>query len=113
MKTDSWEVGAGIHVLTVTGEVDMSTSPKLRNALLPLFKSGTTRIVVDFGGVSYTDSSGIATLVEGLQLSRKENVRFVLAGVRPEVRAVFELAYLDSVFEMVADLDAALSEDAE
>ncbi|MFP5212041.1 MAG: STAS domain-containing protein [Acidobacteriota bacterium] len=107
MKVEVTERNPGVFVVAVQGEVDMSSSPGVRNALLPIFKKGAARIVVDLSGVPYMDSSGIATLVEGLQLSRKSNVRFTLAGVCPSVEAVFELAYLKSVFEIVPSLDAA------
>jgi anti-sigma B factor antagonist len=49
-------------------------------------------------GVSYIDSSGIATLVEGLQLSRQTKTRFGLFGLRPNARSVLELARLHKVF---------------
>ena len=101
MKLCVQERGPQVYMVVVEGEVDMSTSPQLRDHLTPLFKEGTSRVIVELSGVSYIDSSGIATLIEGLQLSRKHNIRFTLAGVRPSVEAVFELAYLTGVFEMV------------
>lgn len=111
MKIDVAERKPGTCVITVEGEVDMSTSPGLRNVLLSAFKKGASHILVDLSGVPYIDSSGIATLVEGLKLSRKGDVRFTLAGARPSVEAVFELAYLKSVFEMVPQVEAALKGD--
>jgi len=96
---------ARVFVMSLEGELDMSNSPDVRNALLPLFKDEPTHIVVDLSRVPYVDSSGIATFVEGLQLSRKNNVRFTLAGATPTVEAVFDLAYLKNVFEMVPSLE--------
>jgi len=58
----------------------MSTSPEVRKALLSVFKKGPSHIIMDLAGVLYIDSSGIATFVEGLQLSRKGVTRFTLAG---------------------------------
>lgn len=92
-------------MIALEGDVDMSTSPEVRKALIPLFNSRAAHIVVNLSGVPYIDSSGIATFVEGLQLSRKGGVRFTLAGATPRVEAVFELAYLKSVFEMVPDAE--------
>jgi len=88
-------------VIHVEGEVDMSTSPELRDVLVPAFGRGLSHIVVDLSGVPYIDSSGIATLVEGLKLSREGGARFTIAGARSSVKAVFELAYLHEIFEMV------------
>ena len=52
---------------SITGDIDMSSSTKMRDALAPLFQNNNNVVVVDLYGVSYIDSSGITTLVEGLQ----------------------------------------------
>ena len=102
MKIQVIERKPTVHVVRIEGDFDMSSSPAVRNSLLPLFaKGGASHIVVDLSGVPYIDSSGIATLVEGLHLSRKGNVRFTLAGAGEAVESVFDLAYLRDVFEMV------------
>ena len=93
------------YVVALEGELDMSTSPHVRNALLPIFGKGASHIVIDLSGVPYIDSSGIATFVEALQLARKGTVRLTLAGAGPTVQSIFDLAYLKDVFEMVPDVD--------
>jgi len=92
--------GQGV-VLDVVGDVTIQTSPALRDALKPLFNgSGVTSIQVNLDGVEFMDSSGIATLVEGLQWSKASEGKFVLSGLTETVRDVFELAKLDTVFEI-------------
>ncbi len=108
MKIEVAEKKPGVYIVSLDGELDMSTSPQVRNVLLPLFKSNPRHIIVDLSGVPYVDSSGIATFVEGLQFSRKGEVRFSLAGATPSVEAVFELAYLKEVFEMVSGVEQLL-----
>lgn len=103
MKIKVTERIPGAYIVALEGDLDMSTSPQVRNTLLPLFRKGVSRIVVDLSGVPYIDSSGIATFVEALQLSRKGTVRFTLAGAGPTVESIFELAYLKDVFEMAPD----------
>jgi anti-sigma B factor antagonist len=105
VKIDVKERKPRLYVITVEGEVDMSTSPDLREVLIPAVKNDAAHVVVDLSGVSYIDSSGIATLVEALKFSRKGEVRLTLAGARPSVEAVFELAYLKDIFEMVPRAD--------
>lgn len=95
----------GVFVISLAGDLDMSTSPQARNTLLPLFRKKVSHIVVDLAGVPYIDSSGIATFVEALQLARKGNVRFSLAGACHTVESIFDLAYLKNVFEMVPDAE--------
>ena len=57
----------GLYILSVQGEVDMSSSNDVRQQLALLLNAGTAVIIVHLVRVSYMDSSGIATLVEGLQ----------------------------------------------
>lgn len=92
----------------VAGEVDLYSSPQLRSALLKLAAGKPPAIVVDLAGVTYLDSSGLATLIEALQESAKYAGKFVLSGLRPEVRSVFELSRLDKVFEIYDSSEDAL-----
>ena len=105
MKIQVTERLPNTYVIALEGDLDMSSSPQVRNALLPIFRKGASHVVVDLSGVSYIDSSGIATFVEALQLSRKGTIRFTLAGAGPTVESIFDLAYLKEVFEMVPDVD--------
>lgn len=105
MKIQVTERVPSAYVVALEGDLDMSSSPQVRNALLPIFRKGASRVIVDLSGVPYIDSSGIATFVEALQLSRKGTTRFTLAGAGPTVESIFELAYLKEVFEMVPDVD--------
>ena len=98
----------GVFVIALEGDVDMSTSPEVRKTLLSVFKKGASHIIMDLAGVQYIDSSGIATFVEGLQLSRKGETRFTLAGAGPTVESILDLAYLKSVFEIVPDVNGVL-----
>ncbi len=85
-------------MIRVAGDVDMYTSPSLRDALVPFFKKNVMAVVVDLSRVSFMDSSGIATLVEGLQWSRKQDRQFILAGLGDTVSNALSLTKLDNVF---------------
>ena len=87
-----------ISIIDGTGDVDLYSSPLLRDALLAEIKADGPSVLVNMSGVTYIDSSGIATLVEGLQLSRQTKTRFGLFGLRPNARSVLELARLNKVF---------------
>ena len=93
----------------VEGEVDLYSSPQLRSTLLKLAAGKPPAIVVDLAGVTYMDSSGLATLIEVLQESGKYAGKFVLTSLRPEVRSVFELSRLDKVFEIYDNAEDALA----
>ena len=95
----------GIFVVSLAGELDMSSSPQVRSVLLPIFRKKVSHLIVDLAEVPYIDSSGIATFVEALQLARKGNIRFSLAGAGRTVESIFDLAYLRNVFEMAPDVN--------
>jgi anti-sigma B factor antagonist len=99
----------GYSIVTVKGEVDLYSSPRMRDAILAGVSRKNPRIIVDLSGVTYMDSSGIATLVEVLQLTRKHSGRLVIAGLSQRVREVFELARLESVFELAPGVKEALA----
>ena len=87
-----------ISIIDSSGDVDLYSSPRLRDALLAEIKADGPSVLVNMSDVTYIDSSGIATLVEGLQLSRQTKTRFGLFGLRPNARSVLELARLHKVF---------------
>lgn len=97
----------GNAVVSLKGDIDLQTSPKVRKALLQCM--GEKRdVLVDLGGVTYIDSSGVASLVEAFQNARKSGTRFALVGVSPAAMRVLQLARLDRVFAIHATLEEGL-----
>jgi anti-sigma B factor antagonist len=89
-----------VPVIKVTGEVDLYSSPELRSAILDAVPKADTRVAVDLSGVEYMDSSGVATLVEGLRSARNHSVSFTLVSPSTAVMKVLKLAKLERVFEV-------------
>jgi anti-sigma B factor antagonist len=97
-----------VAIVEVNGEVDLYSSPQVRNAILELIENKSPLLIVNMSNVGYIDSSGVATLVEGLQQIKKYNGRFVLVDLGVEVKSVFELSRLDKVFEIYDSIEEAL-----
>lgn len=88
-------------VIDLKGPVDLYSSRQMRSAILEAINTGNVpRVAINLSEVSYIDSSGIASLVEGLQLARSKKCRLVLFGLQHDAREVLELARLDKVFEI-------------
>jgi anti-sigma B factor antagonist len=104
------ETRDGATIVRPTGEVDLARSPILRHTLGEVIGDGVSRLVLDLSGVDYMDSSGVATLVEALQQCRSREATLVLSGLQDRVRSVFEIAKLDAIFTIRADVDAALGD---
>jgi anti-sigma B factor antagonist len=107
MEVNSIMANGGV-VVTVQGEVDLYASPKLRREIVRWLQKRILSLVVDLGDVSYMDSSGIATLVEGLQLSRKYGGRFTIARPGPSIQEVLRFAHLDKIFQIYGTVQEAL-----
>jgi anti-sigma B factor antagonist len=90
-----------ITIFDVSGDIDLATSPELRKALLREFRElKTPRVVLNLGAVRYMDSSGVASLVEGLKASRDVGSRFILFGLNKTIREVLQLSKLVKIFEI-------------
>ena len=96
-------------VVSVSGDIDLYTSPDLRKAIAKAAKKKADPLVIDLKEVDYMDSSGVATLVEGMQLTGRYDGAFRVATLNDGVREVFELARLDKVFNVFDNVDSALA----
>ncbi len=88
-------------IFDISGDIDLATSPELRKALLREFRDlKIPRVVLNLEGVRYIDSSGVASLVEGLKASRDVGSRLVLFGVNSTIREVLQISRLLKIFEI-------------
>ena len=90
-----------ITIFDISGDIDLATSPQLRKALLrELRELRMPRVVLNLKAVRYIDSSGVASLVEGLKASRDVGSRFILFGLNTTIREVLQLSKLLRIFEI-------------
>jgi anti-sigma B factor antagonist len=100
----------GWQVLTVRGEVDVTTTPRVRAQLIALLSDGTPHLIVDLEGVRFMDSSGLGALVAGLKLARSRSGELRLVCERQRsVRKVLEVTGLERVLERFDTVDAAVA----
>ncbi len=95
---------AGHSIISLIGEVDLHYSPRAREEILNTLKD-KQNVLIDLSDVSYIDSSGIASLVEGYQLSKKAGQSFGLLNISNAAMQVLKLARLDSVFPIYSNID--------
>ena len=98
-----------IPVVSITGDIDLETSPQLREFLKPKSSKKTTRLLLDFSGVNYIDSSGLATLIEYFQAVQGFKCKLALASLSPRVKNVFEIVRLEQIFSLHPDIPSALA----
>jgi anti-sigma B factor antagonist len=93
-------IPASNHIgVAVAGRVTVDSSPNLRSAILGLLAREAAPIIqVDLSGVSYLDTSGLATLLEALKAARKRSVILRVTGIGGAARTLAEIAQLDTIF---------------
>jgi anti-sigma B factor antagonist len=85
------------------GNIDLHSSPALRKSILDAANHNTKEIRVVLTSVDYMDSSGVATLVEGLHTAKKSGKTFTLHHPSQSVMKVLQLTRLDTIFTIVLD----------
>ena len=99
-----------ITIFDISGDVDLATSPELRKALLrELREARMPRVILNLKAVRYIDSSGVASLVEGLKVSRDVGARLILYGLNTTVREVLQLSKLVKIFEICESEEQAVT----
>jgi anti-sigma B factor antagonist len=88
-------------VVEAAGELDLHTSPPLRDHLLDLIRGGVDRLALDLTKVDFMDSSSLGSLVTCLKRVRERDGRLVLVGVGGTPMKVLTLTGLDRVFDIV------------
>lgn len=100
------EVANSWTIVRVSGELDLHTSPRLRDHVLSLVTDAGSRLALDLSAVGFLDSSGLGALVTCLKRVREAGGTLVLIGVAGSPMKVFSLTGLDRVFEIVDTRDA-------
>jgi anti-sigma B factor antagonist len=109
LKIATRQVGE-ITILDFTGDITLFNSPEIRKTLLTQLRDKhVPHLLVNMQAVPYIDSSGVASLVEGLKASRELNTRFALSGLSKSARTVLELTHLLRVFEVHETEEDALA----
>jgi anti-sigma B factor antagonist len=97
-------------IVDVIGDITLYNTPEVRKILLDLLKEKRAkRVIVNLMNVKYIDSAGVASLVEGLKISRDMKSEFALYGLSRTTREVLELTRLLKVFEVHDTEEQALA----
>src|ERR671910_2566933 len=94
LRTEVSKIG-GWTVVSVYGELDVATSPSLRERLIQLVGDGSTRLVLDLQGVDFLDSTGLGTIVSALKRARTHGGDLRLVCTEARITLLFEITGLD------------------
>jgi anti-anti-sigma factor len=95
------ELGEYIHVVAVSGELDLSNSSALVRQVELAVRSGRNCIVIDLSGVTHIDSTGLAALIESHHMTQARRGRLALVAQSPSIRRTIEVRGLDRLFTIL------------
>jgi anti-sigma B factor antagonist len=96
-------------ILTLRGEIDVYTAPRLRQAIIELVEGGERNIVVDMEKVDFLDSTGLGVLVGGLKRVKTREGNLSLVASQEKILKIFEITGLDKVFPIAGTVEEALA----
>ncbi|MEV5830332.1 STAS domain-containing protein [Spirillospora sp. NPDC052242] len=96
-----------LAVVTLEGDVDISTAARLRDDLAALLGDGARHLVLDFGDVEFMDSSGLSVLA-GISPLLPDAGALALVAVSPRIRDVLRTTGLTRLFPIYSSVDTAI-----
>jgi anti-sigma B factor antagonist len=102
------KLDAHTNVVSVEGELDLSTAPSLKWMLIDALQTEGSRLVVDLSLATFIDSTALGVLV-GVTRRLADDARLAIVCARPNVLKIFEYSGLDGVFAIFPTLDEALA----
>lgn len=100
----------GVTLVEVDGELTVGNRERFKQVVLERVSKGDRKFVMDFGDSSYIDSTGLGSLVSLSRKIREAGGRMLLTGLSEDLRTLFELTKLDTVFEIADTRSMAMSE---
>ncbi len=94
----------GIPVVRARGELDLSTFEQVEAALATAEATSPPTLVLDLGGVSFMDSTGVRTLLQADSRARRDGRRLLIVAPPEPAARVLRVTLLDRRFEFIADL---------
>lgn len=101
------DLGDGIVVLKMSGDLDMYTLPKAKEKVNEMIDSGENNIVMDLEGVEYVDSSGLGFFIGTLKKLRMNSGDLKLVSLNNYIYGIFKLIHLHYIIEICETLDEA------
>lgn len=87
-------VGDRTHVVSLRGEIDAHTAPKLGSRLFGLAEDGARGVVVDLSQVTFMDSTGIGVLLNALRHLTGRRCKMVLVCPTERILRPFQITGL-------------------
>ena len=92
------------------GRLDVAVAPAFREALMQLLEAGSTKLIIDLGGVTLVDSSGLGTILVGLKGARRAGGDLRIARPPPQFNTLLKVTSLSGVVPVYPSVEDALAD---
>ncbi len=100
---------SGVAVIQVEGQLIVGNRQELKDLAQQMVDRGERKILIDFARTGYIDSSGLGALVSISKKIREVDGELRLSGLNEDLRSLFELTKLDTLFEIAETPAQALA----
>jgi|APFre7841882590_1041340.scaffolds.fasta_scaffold02689_3 anti-sigma B factor antagonist len=100
---------AGIDIIQLSGRLVLADTPAVRQSLKAAIEQGSGKLILDLGGVSFMDSSGLSVLISAFKAAQAKGGKVALLNLTPAVRSLIELTRLQQVFAIYDDEAIAIA----
>jgi len=108
IRIDTRETGDQSQVVEVHGEIDVYTSPKVKEIITELIEKGNYYLVINLEGVRYIDSTGLGVLIGALKRVREKEGCINLVCDNPQIKKIFNITGLVRIFGIFKTEEEAL-----
>jgi anti-sigma B factor antagonist len=99
---------SGVLVVEVEGQLIVGNRQELKATIQQALDNGERKLLVDFAKTGYIDSSGLGALVSISKKVREHGGELRLSGLNEDLRSLFELTKLDTLFAIADNSAQAL-----
>lgn len=100
---------SGVTVVRVDGQLIVGNRQELKDLVIQALDTGNRKILIDFSRTGYIDSSGLGALVALSKRVREVGGELRLSGLNEDLRSLFELTKLDTLFAIADTPEQALA----
>src|ERR1700731_801917 len=93
-------IGEELRGVSIKGPVNIDTSSEMRRLIAEALHSIPPSVTIDLSGVTYLDTSGLATLLEASRIARQQGTRLVVSGLHDQPRELLHFTQIDHLLEV-------------
>lgn len=108
IKIESKALSDGIQSIEIHGEIDVYTSPKVKEMITELIEKQNFNLIINLEGVRYIDSTGLGVLIGALKKVREKDGCINLVCNNPQIKKIFNITGLVKIFGIFKDEEEAL-----